>query len=96
MQMICVTVRVRSHNLLGYDSTFRPKKKRVEVPTVMSVQDVVVKRIDEGLGLVLEVPSEPAVSPGFVHISNVADAKTDKLQQVWVRVASTLCVSWSA
>lgn len=46
------------------------------------MQDIVVKRIDEGLGLVLEVPSEPTVSPGFVHISNIADSKIDKLQQV--------------
>lgn len=46
------------------------------------VQDAVVKRVDEGLGLVLEVPTEPTPSPGFVHISNVADAKIDKLQQV--------------
>ena len=42
-----------------------------------------MKRIDEGLGLVLEVPSEPTASPGFVHISNIADTKIDKLQQVW-------------
>ena len=41
-----------------------------------------VKRIDEGLGLVLELPSEPTVSPGFMHISNIADTKIDKLQQV--------------
>ena len=41
-----------------------------------------VKRIDEGLGLVLEVPSEPTTSPGFVHISNTADTTVDKLQQV--------------
>jgi len=46
------------------------------------MQDLVVKRIDEGLGLILEVPSEPAVTPGFVHISNVGDTKVDKLQQV--------------
>ena len=46
------------------------------------LQDIVVKRIDEGLGLVLEVPSEPTASPGFVHISNTADTKVDKLQQV--------------
>lgn len=47
-----------------------------------SVQDAVVKRIDEGLGLILEVPSEPTASLGFVHISNVADTKLDKLQRV--------------
>ncbi len=47
-----------------------------------AVQDLVVKRIDEGLGLILEVPSEPAATPGFVHISNVRDTKVDKLQQV--------------
>ena len=41
-----------------------------------------VRRIDEGLGLLLEVPSEPAPTPGFVHISNAGEAKIDKLQQV--------------
>ena len=46
------------------------------------VQDLVVTRIDEGIGLVLEVPSEPAATPGFVHISNAGDTKVDKLQQV--------------
>ena len=63
---------------------------------IVSTQDIVVKRVDEGLGLALEVPSEPAVSPGFVHISNVADAKTDKLQQVWVRTASRVATTWYA
>ena len=43
---------------------------------------MVVRRIDEGLGLLLEVPSEPAPTPGFVHISNAGEAKIDKLQQV--------------
>lgn len=55
------------------------------------MQDIVVKRIDEGLGLVLEVPSEPTVSPGFVHISNIADTKVDKLQQV--RRYDNICTS---
>lgn len=55
------------------------------------MQDIVVKRIDEGLGLVLEVPSEPTVSPGFVHISNIADTKIDKLQQV--RQCDDICTS---
>ena len=50
--------------------------------TEAMLQDIVVMRIDEGLGLVLEVPTEPAVSPGFVHISNVADSKTEQLQKV--------------
>ena len=48
----------------------------------MVVQDCVVTRIDEGLGLVLEMPTEPAVTAGFVHISNAGDTKIDKLQQV--------------
>ena len=48
----------------------------------MVVQDCLVTRIDEGLGLVLELPTEPAVSAGFVHISNAGDSKIDKLQQV--------------
>lgn len=50
--------------------------------TVPVMQDLVVTRIDEGIGLVLEVPSEPAATPGFVHISNAGDSKVDKLQQV--------------
>ena len=57
------------------------------------MQDIVVKRIDEGLGLVLQVPSEPTVSPGFVHISNIADTKVDKLQQV--RRHDDACTSYS-
>lgn len=56
-----------------------PWKKR---NTLACVQDLVVKRIDEGLGLLLEVPSEPAPTPGFVHISNAGEAKVEKLQQV--------------
>ncbi|KAL0048743.1 hypothetical protein WJX82_009925 [Trebouxia sp. C0006] len=55
-----------------------------KLPSVGQVfEDLVVKRIDEGLGLILEVPSEPAVTPGFVHISNVGDTKVDKLQQAY-------------
>ncbi len=54
------------------------------------MQDLVVKRIDEGLGLILEVPSEPAVTPGFVHISNVGDTKVNKLQQVGLRLCADL------
>ena len=59
------------------------------------MQDMVVKRIDEGLGLILEVPSEPAVTPGFVHISNVGDTKVDKLQQVGLRLCADLPVTTS-
>lgn len=54
------------------------------------MQDLVVKRIDEGLGLILEVPLEPAVTPGFVHISNVGDTKIDKLQQVGLELCADL------
>lgn len=57
------------------------------------MQDLVVKRIDEGLGLILEVPSEPAVTPGFVHISNVGDTKVDKLQQVGLGLYALLSTS---
>ena len=59
------------------------------------MQDLVVKRIDEGLGLILEVPSEPAVTPGFVHISNVGDTKVDKLQQVHLGLYADLLPSIS-
>ena len=62
------------------------KKKSVTV-FLHFMQDLVIRRIDEGLGLILEVPSEPATTPGFVHISNVKDAKVDKLQRV-LRVTS--------
>lgn len=51
-------------------------------------------RIDEGLGLVLELPTEPAPTPGFVHISNAGDKKVDKLQQVCCKVsAHYFCLS---
>lgn len=49
---------------------------------LLLLQGNVVTRIDEGLGLVLELPTEPALTPGFVHISNAGDNKIDKLQQV--------------
>ncbi len=64
-------------------------------PCTSIMQDLVVKRIDEGLGLILEVPSEPAVTPGFVHISNVGDTKVDKLQQVGLILCADLLLKIS-
>lgn len=59
----------------------------------MVVQDCLVTRIDEELGLVLELPTEPAVSAGFVHISNAGDSKIDKLQQVRCAISARLLPS---
>ena len=48
----------------------------------MLVQDVEIKRVLPALGLIVELPTEPSPTPGFVHISNVSDAKVEKLGKV--------------
>ncbi|KAK9823324.1 hypothetical protein WJX72_001906 [[Myrmecia] bisecta] len=64
-------------HLVGF--TLKPS-----LPAVGQVfQEAVVRRVDGGLGLLLELPTIPAPSPGFVHISNVSDAKVEKLDKAF-------------
>lgn len=48
-------------------------------------EDAVVRRVDESLGLLCELPSSPgtaALTPGYAHISSVADDKVELLAKV--------------
>ena len=70
-------------------------------------EGAVVRRVDEGLGLLCELPAEGGgalpLAPGYAHISNLADAKVEDLSQVgritllfglgWLGLG---CVSWCA
>lgn len=41
-----------------------------------------VRRIDDGLGVMLDLPTAPTPLPGFAHISNIRDEKVVKLNKV--------------
>ncbi|KAL3684900.1 hypothetical protein R1sor_002922 [Riccia sorocarpa] len=43
--------------------------------------DAVVRRVDQTLGLLIELPSKPSPSAAYVHISNVSDGHIDKLEK---------------
>ena len=48
-----------------------------------------VRRVDEGLGLLLELPPHggaPALTPGFAHISNLSEDKVEELGKVRYRL----------
>ena len=49
-------------------------------------ESAVVRRVDEGLGLLCELPAEGQgalpLAPGYAHISNLADSKVEDLSQV--------------
>ena len=54
---------------------------------VQVFESAVVRRVDQGLGLLCELPTEGPqgglpLAPGYAHISNLADSKVEDLCQV--------------